>query len=304
MKNTGKEIEQENKKTGVFKSLLNKVTDIKRSAVEKAHENALAKADKKRTDAYFKQLERYNPVYEDVYKGGFYMPNLLIIEDDTRRNEAEVLNCAMGWVEKENGAEVFHLFEDCVQLSSLKLLPNAQSGGLYCVDGFDKNVYMRVECIFDIVRDEKLAELKHVAQSLGAKSCTVEITKSSASVQASKKNVEHSNAQIDNERGTTSKEFSSGKVSVQFEGSDVVKRPTLKWFANDSNIQKLIESRCSGENAVKSEMIELKGTTYAAMSRRTACSIDNLVSKLGGGMSMESQAVNESENNLIFVVEF
>ena len=286
------------KKKGSFTGLIHKIAD-------KGHQIMTKKADKKRTDAYLKQLEKYKPVYEEAYFGGFYMPNLLVIEDDTRRNEAEVLNCAVGWVEKDKETEVFHLFEDAVGMSGLKLLPNVQCGSLYYVDSFDKNTYMRVECIFDIVRNEKLAELKHIAQCLGAKKCSIEITSNSTKMQDTDRSVKRGCTGIEDERSKSTKEFSSGKIDAQFSGVGVVKRPTLKWFASDLTIQGLIETRCLNENAAKTERIELKGSTYATMSRKTACSIDSAVKKFGGGSaSIENQATCESESTLIFSIEF
>ena len=302
MKNT--ENEQKKSKAGALKGFLNKVTDIKRGTAEKVHENALAKADKKRTNAYLKQLEKYNPVYEEAYNGNFYMPNLLMIEDDTRRLDSEVLNCAIGWVEKGKNADVFHLFEDCIEKSGLKFLPNVQCGGLYCVDGFDKNTYLKVECIFDIVRDEKLAELKHIAQSLGAKSCAVELVVKESSTSSAVKIIKNAKNEAVIERGASSKRSNKGSIIAEFEGNGVPKKPTLKWFANDKNILNLIETRCSGENPEKTVSVELSGATYATMSRNTACSIDSVIGKMKGTVSMENKVVNESESNLVFVIEF
>ena len=98
----------------------------------------------------------------------------------------------------------------------------------------------------------------------------------------------------------------SGKVTVQFEGSDNPKRPKLKWFANEETIKRLVDMRCKGENTLKSEMLEFSGASSATMSQKTAYAIDNAIGalKAKGNSTMESQAVRENQTTLRFCVDF
>lgn len=98
----------------------------------------------------------------------------------------------------------------------------------------------------------------------------------------------------------------SGKIVLTFEGSDMPKMPTLKWFARDENIIKLVDIRLNGDNSIKSEILTLSGASSATMSQKTAYAIDNAVGamKLKGSSSMESQAVRENQSTFLFSIEF
>ena len=67
--------------------------------------------------------------------------------------------------------------------------------------------------------------------------------------------------------------------------------------------------RCAHKNSVKSRTLELKGSSCATMSVKVGVAIDTVLggggkAKKGGGMSMESQAIREHNNHLLFKVEF
>ena len=83
--------------------------------------------------------------------------------------------------------------------------------------------------------------------------------------------------------------------------------PNLKWFSHDDNIKRLIDMRCGGENTIKSETLELSGSSSATMSKKTASSIDQAVDKIGGvggNYAMEQKADRESQSKLIYIIEF
>lgn len=282
-----------------------KITGLIRKIADKRQQFAMQKADKSKSEAYLKMLEKYNPVYEDEYESGrFYMPNMIMIEDDSKRREADVLEEAIGWRTKERGTEIFHLFEDMVEKTGFEFLPNLQCNAFYYVDSFDRNRFIRVDCIFTIARDEKLAELKSIACCLGAKKCTIEMAESHVVTQRTKKEAILKLVKGSEERSKHEREQNGGTICVEFEGNNKPTKPTLKWFAHDQNIVKLIESRCDGTNAVKNESIRLYGSTCSVMSQKTACEIDAAIVKSGGKASMEGQATSENESLLIYNVEF
>lgn len=95
----------------------------------------------------------------------------------------------------------------------------------------------------------------------------------------------------------------SGKTVSHFQGSDTPKKPNLKWFLHDVNIQKLIEMRCADRNSIKSRVLELKGSSSATMSKNMACAIDDILN-IKGSISMENQSIKEHSNVLIYEIEF
>ena len=99
------------------------------------------------------------------------------------------------------------------------------------------------------------------------------------------------------------KQINGGKNVSYFEGNTEAKRPTLKWFALDENIKGLIEMRCSGNNSIKSKVLELKAATTATMSKEIACAIDGVLG-LKSSMSLEKKSVKEHSKVLVFEVDF
>ena len=83
-------------------------------------------------------------------------------------------------------------------------------------------------------------------------------------------------------------------------------RPSLKWFAHDDNIKKLIDMRCSDRNAIESRTLELQGSSSATMSQKTALAIDEAITKIGikTHSTMEKQVKKENHSKLIFEIEF
>ena len=181
-----------------------------------------------------------------------------------------------------------------------------------------KKRFIRTDCIFKKAHEEKLAELKHIAHALGAKSCTIEINESDVEVNVSKRKAsiggggllygaklsstenaeQNASAKVSNRR--------SGRITSTFEGCNTPKMPSLKWFAHDEIILKLIDSRLNSDNSLKTETLELDGASSATMSQKTAYAIDNAVGamKLKGNSSMESQAVREKHSTFLFSIEF
>lgn len=300
---------EETKKSKSFSGLFHKVTDFGKKAVEEVQKGARAMSDKSKEDAYQKRLEKYKPITREKYVSeDFSMPNMILIVDDSKRKEIDVLENAIGWLTVEKDVQVLHLFEDSAKIKKIAFFPNCQCNAFYYVDIDSPMSYTRVDCIFSKAHDEKMAELKHIAHSLGAKSCTIEITEnrynSDAKSNGYSAKVAKVGAGLQRSSSTANGESRSGRITAVFEGSDNPKKPKLKWFAQDQSIKKLIEARCTESNTIKSETLELRGSNSAVMSQKTACSMDVAMYKLGGKMSMENQAVTENASTLIFSVEF
>ena len=83
--------------------------------------------------------------------------------------------------------------------------------------------------------------------------------------------------------------------------------PELKWFAQDDNINRLIEICLTGKRAVERDILILSGSSCATMSRNTARAIDSAIGNVAGASgscSMDSQVSKESQRRLFFYIEF
>lgn len=300
------------KGTDVASSFLSKTADLGKKAMEEAQKNAVALSEKAKEDSYLRRLKKYNPLFPDVYNSSdFHFPNIIIIVEDTARQEIDVCEGAVGWRSSESGSEVLFIHESIAKQSGLLFIPAPTCDAVYYIDNFNSSRYIRTDCIFGKAHEERLAELKHVAHCLGAKMCSIEINESSSQMNSSNNKGSFKASKFLNAKAESSAQQAEsiqrfGKITAEFEGSDTPKRPKLKWFAQDDNIKKLIDMRCKSGNAIKTEVLQLSGSSSATMTQKAAMAIDGAIGKFGAGgaLSMESQAVREIHSSLIFSVEF
>lgn len=299
-----------------FSNFMHSTVDLGKKAAESAKNNVNAIVEKTKNESYKRKLKKYNPVFpEQYFSEEFNLPNMIVIVDDAVRRDIEICNGAIGWLSKQSDVEVLYLYDEAVETSRLTFVPSVTCDAIYYVDSFDRKRFIRTDCIFSKAHEERIAELKHVAYSLGAKKCVIEISESLSDLQVQNSNIEVSE-QYRKIKSTETMNQNllkkdsnrrSGHVEIEFEGNSEYTRPTLKWFAHDDNINRLIEMRCSGNNSIKSEHLELEGASSATMSQKTAYAIDTAVGKMGGAKghtSMNSQAEKEHRSKFLYYIEF
>lgn len=304
------------KSVEAFSGLVQNTVDFGKKAVADAKGGVAALVDKTKADGYARRLKKYNPLFPEQYSSeAFKIPNMIMIVDDAVRRGIDVCEGSIGWINKDSGVEVLYLYDEAIDFSGLKFVPTATCDAVYYVDSFDRSRFIRTDCIFGKAHEERMAELKHIAYSLGAKRCTIEISESSVDAQSHNKSVKLTEAFKGYSSGESAeskfshKESSrrSGHIVVEFQGHNTPVRPNLKWFMHDDNILRLIEMCCDGDQAVKAETLELAGSSSATMSQKTAYAIDCAIGKIAGGKghaSMDAQAAKEHHSKLVFHIEF
>lgn len=304
------------KSAEVISGLVHNTVDISKKAATSAKTNVLSMVEKTKNEAYARKLKKYNPLFPQQYSDeSFNLPNMIIIVDDAVRRGIDVCEGSIGWLGKQSGVEILYLYDEAVSFSGLQFIPSATCDSVYYVDSFDRSRFIRIDCIFSKAHEERMAELKHIAHSLGAKRCTIEIAESNSITNSQVKemsageNIKGVSTTEETKQSFSSNESNqrSGRIVLEFEGSDTPTKPNLKWFAFDDNIKRLIEMRCSGSNQIKTEMLELSGASSATMSRKTAYAIDSAVGKMSianGDVSMDVQAAKEHHSKLLLHIEF
>ena len=256
------------------------------------------------------KLKKLNPVFPAEYKSEeFKLPNIIMIVDDAVRRGNKLCEGAVGWLTSDAGVEMFCLYDEAIEFSGIQFVPTATCDAIYCVDSFNKNRFIRTDCIFSKAHEEKIAELKYIAYCLGAKKCAIEINESQVGASVQKRNTtvgetvcgEKAHESLETVIATKGSDCRRGKVEIEFEGNVTRTQPELKWFTYDDNIRRLIEMSLNG-NSVKSETIELLGSSFATMSQKTACAIDSAMG--GSGISMSSQVEKEYNSKFIYHIEF
>lgn len=266
---------------------------------KKAAEGAKTLAEQTKKNIHDQQAKKYNSVSVEEYKAkGFKIPGVIKIENDNACREF-VDEDAMGWIEKHRDVEVFHIYESFVKKSGITFIPVPLIDNVYCADNFETKKFINTSQVFSRATEEKLAELRNIAYSLGAKMCSIEIAEEETEAVNQSLNLTaikgSASATVSNSK------LQSGATFTHFEGHDNPTVPTLKWFEHDENIQGLIRMRCN--RAIKSDSIKLKGSSSSAISLKVACAIDTIV-KGAGKISMEKEIVKEHNKLMIFEVEF
>ena len=310
-------IEFDKKKSAeALSGLVKSTVDFGMKAAADARVGVNAMVEKTKAAGYARRLKKYNPLFPEQYQSeSFNLPNIIMIVDDAVRRGIDVCEGSIGWLSKESGVEVLCLYDEAVTFSGIQFVPSVTCDALYYVDSFDRNRFIRTDCIFSKAHEERMAELEHVAYSVGAKRCTIEIIESDSDMQVQNKSMNasenykdvSSTESMEQSLSQTGKSRRSGRIVTEFEGIRTPRKPTLKWFAHDDTIKQLIEMCCSGERTVKSKTLELSGSSSATMSQKTAYAIDGAIGKMGGAsgnVSMDAQAAKEHQSKLLFYVEF
>lgn len=302
--------------TEISKKVADGVKSNTALVVEKTKISAAAVAEKTKNDAYARRLKKYNPLFPDKYFDESYnVPNIIVIVDDAVRKDIDVCEGAIGWTGKEKDVEVLYLYDEAVPTCGLQFIPAATCDAVYYVDSFDRKSFIKADSYFRKVQEERSAELEHIACSLGAKWCSIEIVEKEKTAQAKNKKSEFAE-RFKGIKTSESAEQSASENSTselrtknysEFQGNNIPQRPNLKWFAHDSTIRQLIAARCSGDNSITKKTMEFYGSAFTTMSKKAACAIDCALVTLdgaSGNTTMEAQATKEQESTLVFQVEF
>lgn len=309
------------------KKIANKIGEEAKNIADttsKKHKKFITSIDKsfkdyneqRKIDSRNKRFKKYNPIFEEDYVNKkFNMPNLIQIVDDAVRKNIDVCEGAIGWISNDKNVEILHLYDEVIKDSGIKFIPSATCDALYYVDNWDRNTFIRTDCIFSKAHEERLAELENIAYCLGAKSCSIEITESNTEITKTKKDIDvkgkvrgtlSANDSYESTNVYTGTNERSGKDKTIFKGTRKPKKPKLKWFENDHTITNLVNMRLEDEDSIQSKTLELKGSSSATMSSKTATSIDLAIKNIGvkSNTKMESQADKESKSTLLFHIEF
>lgn len=289
----------QNKAKAMFSNAFKKVSDIGKKTIE----GAKSFAEQTQKNIHDQQAQKYIPITKGEFNDeSFQIPSIIKINDDSANREFVESEDAIGWVEQHKNVPVLHLYDSFVKNSGLTFVPFAQKDDVYCVDKFKTNTYITAREIFGKATKEKLAELSNIAFVLGAKSCSVEILETESNMDSGnlKMGIKGVGTFNSGGKGATSQK-QSGKTITGFEGHDNPQIPDLKWFTHDDNINWLIEMRC--KRAIKSHILELKGSSSATISKSIACAMDDVLgAKIN--LSMEKEALKEHNDILVFEVEF
>ena len=268
-------------------------------------------ADRAQIKNYEAKMKKYNPLFPEKYNDiQFNLPNMVRIVDDAVRKDIDVCVGAIGWMSKEKDVEVLHLYDEAVDFSGLQFLPTPTCDSVYYVDPHDRKTFINVDTYFSNMQQERLAELQHIAFSLGAKEYRVEMIESTSEASSSSASVSAKahgiNAGGDDSRSKNMTTQSQTAASATFGAGRKPVQPTLCWFAKDNNIINLINMRCSENegDGITSYSFELNSSCAQSMSSATAVKVDAAIKGMGANSKFTSQSEQEHSRKMIFHIDF
>ena len=257
---------------------------------------------------------------EEIEAESFVLPKMINVVDASEKRTVDLEFGAIGWQSKEGKIKVLHIYEDALDIVPCDFYPSAssKSGLVFYVDQLNPHRYINLSKYFDIIADEKRAELLDIAYHLGAKHCHLECREEKRSIVSGKAAGKRTaKFQID---GVPVKVTNQGEAEAEFEkygtavtlfsqeysGSNDPQYPELHWYEHDPKILQLIEARCDRANELKRYSAEISDTQSVTFDLNAAVGIDMAIKKMGlaSNFSFEGQTRQEKRRKLTFVVEF
>ena len=257
---------------------------------------------------------------EEIEAESFVLPKMINVIDASEKRTVDLEFGAIGWQSKEGKIKVLHVYEDALGIVPCDFYPSAssKSGLVFYVDQLNPHRYIDLSKYFDIIADEKKAELLDIAYRLGAKHCHLECREEKRSIVSGKAAGKRTaKFQID---GVPVKVANQGEAEAEFEkygtavtlfsqeysGSNDPQYPELHWYEHDPKILQLIEARCDRANELKRYSAEISDTQSVTFDLNVAVGIDMAIKKMGlaSNFSFEGQTRQEKRRKLTFVVEF
>lgn len=257
---------------------------------------------------------------EEIEAESFVLPKMINVVDASEKRTVDLEFGAIGWQSKEGKIKVLHIYEDALDIVPCDFYPSAssKSGLVFYVDQLNPHRYIDLSKYFDIIADEKKAELLDIAYRLGAKHCHLECREEKRSIVSGKAAGKRTaKFQIDDvpvkvaNQGEAEAEFEKYGTAVtlfsqEYSGSNDPQYPELHWYEHDPKILQLIEARCDRANELKRYSAEISDTQSVTFDLNVAVGIDMAIKKMGlaSNFSFEGQTRQEKRRKLTFVVEF
>ncbi len=306
-------VDDKKKETGAarFKKALVKTGEVSKKVFISVVDKAQDLSEQQQNKNYAARMKKYNPLFPEWYiSSDFKLPNLIRTVDDAERKGIDVCEGAIGWIEKKKDVEVMYLYDEAIQFSNIKFVPAAVCDSIYYVDPHDRHRFINVDGFFSMTQEEKLAELQHIAYSLGASRYWVEMletSKESKSYDAST-GIGHPKAKgtVSNDMERSTDMRTKSVAEAVFAGARTPVEPKLCWYMHDKNVQNLIKMRCSDKpnGGIATYTIELNSSVAASMSRSTAVKIDKAVISMGAKCDFDKKSEEEHARKMYFKLEF
>jgi hypothetical protein len=239
------------------------------------------------------------------------LPKMIIVgEQDKKRKESPICIGSIGHMVKAKGMEVLNLYEEHVQKLGVEFFPTVAQT-VYYKDPYQENFYIGLDDYFDFLQKARISELEMVAHKLGAKRMQISFKERKKQFVAGKAEAKAfiKGARVAATHEKELDEYASIEIAadVRFSGHDTPEVPTLVYFRNVDDIEKLIKMRTDGaNNRIEAKVYKIQCEMLSGIKKREAMQIDSALQylKLSGTASISSEVQRESRTVLEYRIEF
>ena len=267
-------------------------------------------AEKKRQD----DLIKLAPIFkDDISNSELLTERVIRVVNYDSRLENEVCRDSIGFYEKTDDRKMPTIYSKFVPDLHLSFYPQLCES-IFIADPCIAGKYIEIDEYFNYMKQVRVNELTLVAQSLGAKSVTIELKSTSTS-----KNLFYKSAQAKAgavlEGNCNQQESNTNSNSIEIWAQTTFKTsiwngkptmPTLLYFRNESDISSLIQMVLVNKSKVTERKYSMKASSSSGMSLNEAMSIAGTLKKIkcSAGVDFAKSAENESKAFLDYTIVF
>lgn len=283
---------------------------LKDDAIAKQAEHKITVAEKKRHEDFINLA----PIFkEDISNNELLTERVIRIVNYDPRLENEVCKGSVGFYEKTDDRKMPTLYSKFVPELGLSFYPQL-SESVFIADPCIAGKYIEIDEYFNYMKQVRVNELTVVAQSLGAKSVTIELKSTTNSKSLFSKAAQAKAGPIldvnlkqqGNNTSSNSIEIwaqTTFKTAIWNGGPTM---PTLLYFRNESDISSLIQMVLVNRSKVTERKYSMKASSSSGMSLNEAMSIAGALKKIrcSAGASFAKSAEDESTAFLEYTIKF
>lgn len=303
----GKVSEKSSSATEGIKSTAKQLKD---KAIAKQSERKICVAEKKRQNDFI----NLSPIFkEDISNNELLTERVIRVVNYDARLENEVCKDSVGFYEKTDDRKMPTLYSKFVPELGLSFYPQL-SESVFIADPCIAGKYIEIDEYFNYMKQVRVNELTVVAQSLGAKSVTIELKSTTNSKSLFSKAIQAKAGPIlDADCKQQGNNTSSNSIEIWaqttfktaiWNGGPTM--PTLLYFRNESDISSLIQMVLVNRSKVTERKYSMKASSSSGMSLNEAMSIAGTLKKIkcSAGANFAKSAENESTAFLEYTIKF
>lgn len=236
-------------------------------------------------------------------------PFIRVAPIDKKHAESEVCKDSIGYSSQVKGFPMVTLFSESVPSLGLNFFPD-HNYEFYYVDPSDHNTYIALDQYFAHLKEACVAELRKIAQDLGAKHFRVTYKEEQATFSQRKVKARGKAAAVaaaDNEYNISEKKFSTVEIAAEstFPGH-APSKPQLKYLRRNSNIQSLIDMRMDASSPLLHDKYTISLSSSSGISEKEALNIDAVLKGLKciGNASVAAEVKSECRKSLDYEIDF